>query len=120
LASKLAHKVLHRKKTTGNSDVNNESEIHPDAEDEIEKYNPHAPNFIWLVRDFVLKLAIKGKDGTPVKISETDYMEMKISKSRFKDQPDRKIIQQTFQRRDCFCLVPPVKDGKQLKELGMG
>ena len=92
----------------------NESEINPDMA------NPHAPNFVWLVRDFVLKLEIKGKGGAPVKISETDYMEMKISGSRYKDKPDRKIIQQTFQKRDCFCLPSPVKDGKLLKELGMG
>jgi hypothetical protein len=58
--------------------------------------NPHSPNFVWLVRDFGLKLEVKGKDGKPMKISENDYMEMKISRSKFKDKPDRKIIQQTF------------------------
>ena len=50
-------------------------------------------------------------------MSANEYMESKLSNSKFKDQYDRKIIQQTFPERECFTLVMPVFDISQLKYL---
>lgn len=46
-----------------------------------------------------------------------DYLESKISNSKFKDKPERRVILETFQRRECFTLVRPVLD-QHLKFLG--
>ena len=52
-------------------------------------------------------------------MSENEYMESKISNSKFKNQRTREIIKQTFKQRECFTLVRPVQDDKLLKLLGV-
>jgi hypothetical protein len=69
--------------------------------------------FVWLVRDFALQL--KAKDGSMM--TPKDYLESKISNSKFKDKPERRVILETFHRRECFTLVRPVQD-QHLKFLG--
>ena len=51
-------------------------------------------------------------------MSTKEYLESKISGSKFKDDFSRRVIQQTFQRRECFTLVRPIFDERQLKYLG--
>lgn len=47
-----------------------------------------------------------------------EYLESRISNSKFKDKLSRRVILQTFHRRECFTLVRPVTDERQLKNLG--
>ena len=69
---------------------------------------------MWLVRDQSLQL--KNKDGSTMTTKE--YLESRISNSKFKDKLSRRVILQTFHRRECFTLVRPVLDEKKLKFLG--
>jgi hypothetical protein len=62
--------------------------------------------FVWLVRDQALQL--KNKEGQMMTTKE--YLESRISNSKFKDKLSRRVILQTFHHRECFTLVRPVKD----------
>lgn len=74
----------------------------------------HGPVFAWLVRDFQLELIMNGHE-----ITKTEYLESKISNIKNKDGLSRKIINQTFARRECFTLVRPVQDDRLLTKLGV-
>jgi hypothetical protein len=81
--------------------------------DEIAKY---FPSFLWVVRDFSLKLL--DTMGNP--ISQKEYFENALlpqkgtsdnveTKNRI-----RRLIRHFFKDRDCFTMVRPVEEEKEL------
>jgi hypothetical protein len=77
-----------------------------------------APSFLWLLRDFYLDLSDEGRPITP-----REYLEAALrlapgagpavaSKNQI-----RRSIAGLFPSRDCFALVRPVNDEKQLQQL---
>lgn len=84
--------------------------------DEVAKY---FPSFMWVVRDFALRL----QDSCGNKISSKDYLENSLKelkgtsdmiekKNRF-----RRMIQAMFQDRDCYTMVRPTEEEKDLQNL---
>jgi len=76
---------------------------------------PYFPSFVWLLRDFGLKLV--NPAGDP--ISEKEYLEnalTQVSREESKNEI-RKAIMNAFTDRDCMTLVRPVVDEEELQEL---
>ena len=89
---------------------------HDDNEEELSEYFPF---FLWLLRDFSLKL--EDKDGN--NISEKEYLESALEnkagdsdvikeKNRVRD-----LIKTYFPDRDCFTMVRPVEKESDLQNL---
>lgn len=84
--------------------------------DELQKY---FPSFLWVVRDFALKLI----DNQGNEITSRNYLEAALMNQKgHSDQIEqknriRRLIKQVFQDRDCFTMVRPVEDEKQLQSL---
>jgi hypothetical protein len=72
------------------------------------------PSFLWLVRDFALKL----KDENDNDITSKDYLENALREKAGDKQKEknevRKVVKQFFSSRDCVTLVRPVVDESQL------
>jgi Guanylate-binding protein, N-terminal domain/Guanylate-binding protein, C-terminal domain len=87
-------------------------------EDSGLEFNQFFPNFLWLVRDFSVKLE---KDGR--KISSREYLEDAlrpedgISEAIEAKNSVRLLLRNYFPERDCVTLVRPVVDEKQLSVL---
>ena len=89
---------------------------HEDKEEELAEY---FPSFLWLLRDFSLKLEnIEGKE-----ITEKEYLESalenKMGNSEMIDEKNkvRNLIKTYFPERDCFTMVRPVEKEDDLQNL---
>ena len=84
--------------------------------DELAKY---FPSFMWVVRDFSLRLL----DLYGNAISSKEYLEQSLALQKgFSDSVDhknriRRLIKQVFPDRDCFTMVRPVENEKLLQNL---
>ena len=74
------------------------------------------PNFLWLVRDFSLRIM----DRTGRSISEKDYIESILTHETTDSgkQHTRRTIMDLFPRRDCVTLVRPCDKEEHLQDLG--
>ena len=89
---------------------------HEDKEEELAEY---FPSFLWLLRDFSLKLEnMEGKE-----ITEKEYLESalenKVGNSEMFDEKNkvRDLIKAYFPERDCFTMVRPVEKEDELQNL---
>ena len=89
---------------------------HEDKEEELAEY---FPSFLWLLRDFSLKLEnMEGKE-----ITEKEYLESalenKVGNSEMFDEKNkvRNLIKAYFPERDCFTMVRPVEKEDELQNL---
>jgi hypothetical protein len=79
------------------------------------------PSFMWVVRDFAVKLE---KDGR--KISSREYLEDALrpedgmTEAIESKNAVRMLLRNFFPERDCLCMVRPVADEKALMALGSG
>ncbi|GBG85078.1 hypothetical protein CBR_g39543 [Chara braunii] len=77
-----------------------------------------APFFLWLLRDFYLELQEDGRE-----ISPKDYLELSLRPAAGSDRAVvsknevRDLIRSLFPDRDCFALVRPVTDERDLHRL---
>jgi hypothetical protein len=83
---------------------------------ELAKY---FPSFLWLLRDFSLKLEdSEGNTITAKQYLENALMLLKGSSESIEEKNKvRKMIQTYFTERDCFSMVRPVEDEKDLQNL---
>lgn len=87
-------------------------------EDSGTEFNQFFPTFLWIVRDFSVKLE---KDGR--KISARDYLEDALrpeeglSEAIEQKNAVRLLLRNFFPDRDCLTMVRPVSDEKQLMNL---
>jgi hypothetical protein len=87
-------------------------------EDSGTEFNQFFPHFLWVVRDFTVKLE---KDGR--KISAREYLEDALkpeegmSEATESKNAVRMLIRNFFPERDCVTMVRPVSDEKQLMNL---
>jgi len=89
---------------------------HEDKEEELAEY---FPSFLWLLRDFSLKLEnIEGKE-----ITEKEYLESALENKIGDDEiiqeknKVRDLIKSYFPDRDCFTMVRPVEKEDELQNL---
>ena len=89
---------------------------HEDKEEELAEY---FPSFLWLLRDFSLKLEnLEGKE-----ITEKEYLESalenKAGNSDIINEKNevRNLIKAYFPDRDCFTMVRPVEKEEELQNL---
>ncbi|CAG9331362.1 unnamed protein product [Blepharisma stoltei] len=85
------------------------------ASDDTEKLTP---NFIWILRDFVLSL--EDENGNP--ITSKMYLERVLreqikGRSAENIQVGRQLIGQTFENRDCYVLPRPVDSENMLQNM---
>ena len=89
---------------------------HHDTEEELAEY---FPALLWLLRDFSLKL----EDINGNAITEKQYLEKALENVNGNDEiineknRVRKLIRTYFPERDCFTLVRPVENEKDLQNL---
>ena len=89
-----------------------------DNKNELAKY---FPCFLWLLRDFSLKLV----DQSGKNITEKQYLEHALENIKGEENDEmvkeknrvRSLIRTYFPERDCFTLVRPVEDEKNLQNL---
>ena len=90
-------------------------------EDNKNELVQYFPSFLWLLRDFSLKLVDKnGKN-----ITEKQYLERALENIKTEENNEiikeknrvRSLIRTYFPERDCFTLVRPVEDEKNLQNL---
>ena len=89
---------------------------HNDREEELAEY---FPSFLWLLRDFSLKL--EDLDGN--KITEKEYLESALENKMGNDEiineknRVRNLIKTFFPDRDCFTMVRPVEKESDLQNM---
>ena len=90
-------------------------------EDNKTELSEYFPYFLWLLRDFSLKLVDKnGKN-----ITEKEYLENALENLKGEDDNEiikeknkvRTLIRTYFPNRDCFVMVRPVEEEKNLQKL---
>ena len=87
-----------------------------DNEEELAKY---FPTLLWLLRDFSLKL--EDKNGNV--ITEKQYLENALvelsglSSTIEEKNRVRSLIRTYFPERDCFCMVRPIEEERDLQNL---
>ena len=101
----------------GNNNINNKNNTNNNNEEkELAKY---FPCLFWLLRDFVLKLV--DSEGNP--ISSKQYLENSLMEQEgttdtiLEKNLIRKKIKNYFLERDCFPMVRPVENEKDLQNL---
>ena len=88
-------------------------------ETDSEEYAQYFPSFMWVVRDFSLKLV--DTDGEP--LTAKDYLEKALqSQKGFSDTVEeknriRRLLKDFFKDRECFTLVRPVSNESDLQNL---
>lgn len=90
------------------------SEILGDCDpDEIAKY---FPSFLWVVRDFTLRLLdIQGNVLTPKEYFENALQPQKGASDQIETKNRiRRLVKHFFKDRDCFTLIRPVEEEKEL------
>ena len=91
---------------------------HKDTEEELAEY---FPSLLWLLRDFSLKL----EDINGNVITEKQYLEKALENVNGEEENEiikeknrvRKLIRTYFPERDCFTMVRPVENEKDLQNL---
>ena len=84
-----------------------------------EQYSQYFPSFLWVVRDFSLRL--EDEDGDL--ITPREYLEKALEPQKgFSDAVEsknkiRKMISAFFRERDCFTMVRPLTDDSKLSNL---
>lgn len=87
-------------------------------EDDGREYSQFFPHFLWVVRDFSVKLEQNGK-----RISARQYLEEALrpedstSESAEQKNEIRNLLRNFFPERDCLTMVRPMNDEKQLAKL---
>ena len=90
------------------------------GEDSGTEFNQHFPSFLWVVRDFAVKL--ESRDGR--KISAREYLEEAlraedgVSEAVEAKNAVRAMLRSFFPERDCVTLVRPMTNEKDLAALG--
>lgn len=92
--------------------------IHENKESQEGELADHFPNFLWVLRDFVLQLM--GDDEQP--ITSKQYLEdclrhQKAGRGSKEKNRIRDAVKAVFSRRDCVTLVRPVLDEAELQNL---
>lgn len=78
------------------------------------KINEYLPSFLWLLRDFSLKLV--DKENNPITIN--DYLENVLNQEGNEEKSKvRRAIKESFKKRDAFGLVRPMENEKDLQNL---
>jgi chromosome segregation ATPase len=84
-----------------------------------EEYSQYFPSFMWVVRDFSLKLV----DNDGEALTAKDYLEKALqSQKGFSDMVEeknriRRLLKDFFKERECFTLVRPVSNEADLQHL---
>jgi hypothetical protein len=77
------------------------------------------PSFLWVVRDFSLKIV----DANGMKITSKEYLEKALELQKgISDMIEnknkiRKLVKHFFQDRDCITLIRPLEDEQKLQKL---
>ena len=85
---------------------------------ELDELAQHFPGFLWVVRDFTLKLEDNGR-----RINDRQYLENALKPQRsFTSEAAsrnqiRTLLGSFFRERDCVTLVRPAEDEATLKKL---
>ena len=89
---------------------------HEDKEEELAEY---FPSFLWLLRDFSLKLEnIEGKEITEKEYLESTLENKKGNSDMINEKNEvRNLIKAYFPDRDCFTMVRPVEKENELQNL---
>ena len=88
-------------------------------ETDSEEYAQYFPSFLWVVRDFALKLI--DSDGEP--LTPKEYLEKALqSQKGFSDSVEdknriRRLLKEFFKDRDCCTMVRPVSNEADLQHL---
>jgi len=88
-------------------------------ETDLEELKSYFPNFLWVLRDFALKL--EDTNGKP--ISAKQYLESSLLPQKGSSENVeiknriRKVITGVFKERDCYPLIRPVEDEKDMQNL---
>lgn len=91
-----------------------------DREIDPEEYGKFFPSFIWIIRDFTLRLV--DPEGNP--ITSQQYLERALAPQEgFSDDTEKKnrirrLLTTFFPDRDCFCMVRPLTNEENLQNLG--
>ena len=86
---------------------------------DVDKIPDYFPSFLWVVRDFSLRLA----DDNGNEITSSEYLENALSLSKGtsdvieRKNKVRRMIKHFFKERDWVTVVRPVEDEKQLQNL---
>lgn len=84
-----------------------------------EDYAPYFPKFVWVLRDFTLKLV--DQDGES--ITPKEYLEIALKTQKgYSDMAEeknrvRRLLKEFFLDRECFMMVRPVKGEESLQNL---
>lgn len=84
-----------------------------------EEYAAYFPSFLWVVRDFALKLV----DSEGEVLTPKEYLEKALNAQKgFSDLAEeknriRRLLKEFFKDRDCCTLIRPVNNEKDLHEL---
>lgn len=85
----------------------------------VEEYAQYFPSFMWVVRDFALKLV----DTDGESLTSKEYLEKALNAQKgFSDLAEeknriRRLLKEFFKDRDCCTLVRPVNNEKDLHNL---
>lgn len=88
-------------------------------ETDSEDYAPYFPSFLWVVRDFALKLV----DSDGEVLTSKEYLEKALQTQKgFSDSVEdknriRRLLKEFFKDRDCYTLVRPIADESGLQNL---
>jgi hypothetical protein len=109
--------------------VDGEDDANADSDEEEERAKElgnHFPHFLWVVRDFTLKMV--NERGKP--ITESQYLEQALGDMPVPDKADKKqidliaeknrlrtLLRAYFPHRDCATLVRPVATEEELQRL---
>ena len=84
-----------------------------------EEYAPYFPSFVWVVRDFALKLV----DNEGETLTPKEYLEKALNTQKgFSDLAEeknriRRLLKEFFKDRDCCTLVRPISNEAHLNAL---
>lgn len=89
------------------------------SQGENEDMSQHFPSFLWIIRDFALRLV----DGANNQITPKEYLENSlqpqkgVSDSVESKNRVRRMLKHFFRERDCATMVRPVENEKDLQKL---
>ena len=84
-----------------------------------EDYAPYFPKFVWVLRDFTLRLV--DEDGEPITAKEYLELALRVQKG-YSDVAEeknriRRLLKEFFVDRECFMMVRPVKGEESLQNM---
>ena len=101
--------------------INLNKQLQKNNEDIFEELMKTFPSFLWVLRDFSLRL----EDKFGNEITSKKYLENALSQRRGNSETIesknrvRRIINGFFQEKDCFVMVRPTEDEKLLQNLNL-